>query len=82
MCDSWREHQLVDPRWINMHINQDPLLLSPLPAALEGGFDIFISVLTPQRKPDPTKDGFGVSGRRIVISEQAGIRRNSQPALA
>jgi hypothetical protein len=56
-------------------------LLSPLPAALEGGFDIFISALTPQRKPDPTKDGLGVSGRRIVIPEQAGIRRNSQPAL-
>jgi hypothetical protein len=65
-----------------MHINQDPLLLSPLPAALEFGFDIFISVVTPQRKPDPTKDGLGVSGRTIVMPEQAGIRRNSQLALA
>jgi hypothetical protein len=77
ILDSWREQQLVDPRWFNVHINQDPLLLSPIPAAFEGGFDVFISALTPQRKPDPTKDGLGVSGRRIVISEQAGIRRNS-----
>jgi hypothetical protein len=60
-----------------MHINQDLLLLSPLPTVFEGGFDVFISALTPQRKPDPTKDGLGVSGRRIVIPEQAGIRRNS-----
>jgi hypothetical protein len=82
MCDSWREQQLVDPWWINVHIIQDLLLLSPLPAALEGGFDIFISVLTPQRKHNPTKDGFGVSGRRIVMPEQAGIRKNSQLALA
>jgi hypothetical protein len=60
-----------------MHINQDPLLLSPFPAAFECGFDIFIPALTLQRNADPTKDGLGVSGRRIVILEQAGIQRNS-----
>jgi hypothetical protein len=60
-----------------VHINQDPLLLSPFPAAFEGVFDIFIPALTPQRKADPAKYGLGVSGWRIVIPEQAGIRRNS-----
>jgi hypothetical protein len=60
-----------------VHVNLDPFLLSPLSAAFEGGFDIFIPALTPQRKADPTKDGLGASGQRIVILEQAGIRRNS-----
>jgi hypothetical protein len=60
-----------------VHIYQDLFLLSPLPAAFEGGFDIFIPALTPQRKADPTKNGLGVSGGRIVIPEQAGIWRNS-----
>jgi hypothetical protein len=60
-----------------VHINQDPFLLSPLPAAFEGGFDIFIPALTSQRKVDPTKNGLRVSGWRIVIPEQAGIWRNS-----
>jgi hypothetical protein len=77
ILDSWREHQLVDPRWFNVHIYQDPFLLSPLPAVFEGGFDIFIPALTPQRKADPTKNGLGVSGGRIIISEQADIWRNS-----
>jgi hypothetical protein len=52
-----------------VHIYQDPFLLSPLLAAFEGGFDIFIPALTPQRKADPTKNDLGVSGRRIVIPE-------------
>jgi hypothetical protein len=52
-------------------------MLSPLPAAFEGGFNIFTPALTSQRKVDPTIDGLGVSGRRIVIPEQAGIWRNS-----
>jgi hypothetical protein len=77
ILDSWREQQLVDPRWFNVHIYQDPFLLSPIPAAFEGGFDIFIPALTSQRKVDPTKNGLRVSGGRIVIPEQAGIWRNS-----
>jgi hypothetical protein len=60
-----------------VHINQDPFLLSPLPTSFEGGFDIFIPALTSQRNADPTINGLGVSGQRIVIPEQAGIWRNS-----
>jgi hypothetical protein len=53
-----------------VHVNLDPFLLSPFPAAFEGGFDIFIPALTPQRKVDPTKNGLGVSGWRIVLSPE------------
>jgi hypothetical protein len=64
-----------------MHIYKNPLLLSTLPAALEGGLDIFISAFASQGKIDPVEDCFGVSGRRIVVPEKASIRRDSQPAL-
>jgi hypothetical protein len=42
ILDSWREQKLVDPRGLIMHIHKNPLLLGTLPAALEGGLDVFI----------------------------------------
>jgi hypothetical protein len=65
-----------------MHVHKDPLLLGTLPAALEGSLDVFILVFASQEKADPTKDCLGVSGKRVVVPEKAGIQRDSQPALA
>jgi hypothetical protein len=42
ILDSWREQKLVDPRGLIMHIHKNPFLLGTLPAALEGGLDVFI----------------------------------------
>jgi hypothetical protein len=64
-----------------MHVHKNPPLLGTLPTALEGRLDIFIPALESQGKVDPAKDCLGVSGRRVVIPEKAGIQRNSQPAL-
>jgi hypothetical protein len=64
-----------------MHVHKNPPLLGTLPAALEGRLDIFIPTLESQGKVDPAKDCLGVSGRRVVILEKAGIQRNFQPAL-
>jgi hypothetical protein len=65
-----------------MHIQKNPLLLGTLPAALEGGLDIFIPAVASQEKANPTEDCLDVSGRRIIVPEKANIRRDSQPALA
>jgi hypothetical protein len=64
-----------------MHVHKDPLLLGTLPAALKGSLDVFIPAFASQGKVDPTKDCLCVSGRRVVVPEKAGIRRNSQLAL-
>jgi hypothetical protein len=65
-----------------MPVHKDPLLLGTLPATLEGSLDVFIPTFASLRKVDPTEDYLGVSGRRVVVPEKAGIRRDSQPALA
>jgi hypothetical protein len=65
-----------------MHIYKNPLLLDTFSAALEGGLDVFIPAIASQGKVDPAKDCLVVSGRRIIVPENASIRRNSQPALA
>jgi hypothetical protein len=82
ILDSWREQKLVDPRGLIMHIHKNPFLLGTLPTALEGGIDIFIHTVASQGKIDPAENCFGVSGRRIIVTEKANIRRDSQPALA
>jgi hypothetical protein len=65
-----------------MHVHKNPPLLDILLAALEGSLDVFIPAFTSQGKTDPTEDYLGVSGRRVVVLEKAGIQRDSQPALA
>jgi hypothetical protein len=65
-----------------MHVHNDPLLLGTIPAALEGSLDIFLLTFASQGKADPAEDCLGVSGRRVVVPEKAGIQRDSQPALA
>jgi hypothetical protein len=55
--------------------------LGTLPAAPEGSLDVFIPALASQGKADPVEDGLGVSGRRVIIAEKVGIRRNYQPSL-
>jgi hypothetical protein len=67
ILDGWREQKLVDSWGLIMHAQKDPLLLSTLPAALEGSFDVLIPAFAAQGKADPAKDCFGVSGRRIVV---------------
>jgi hypothetical protein len=64
-----------------MHVHKDPLLLGTLPAALEGSLDVLNPALASQGKADPAEDCLGVSGRRVVVLEKAGIRRDSQLAL-
>jgi hypothetical protein len=64
-----------------MHIHKNPPLLGSLPTALEGSLDAFIHVLASREKTNPAEDGLGVSGRRVIIPEKAGIQRNSQPTL-
>jgi hypothetical protein len=54
-------------------VHQDPPSLGTLPAALEGSLDVFIPAIASQGKADPTKDRLGVSGRRAVEPEKAGI---------
>jgi hypothetical protein len=65
-----------------MHIYKNPLLLGTFPTTLQGGLDVFIPTVASQRKANPAKDCLGVSGRRIIVSEKASIRRDSQLALA
>jgi hypothetical protein len=65
-----------------MHVHKNPLLLGTLPAAIEGSLDVFIHVFASQGKVDPAEDCLVVLGRRVVVSEKAGIRRDSQPTLA
>jgi hypothetical protein len=64
-----------------MYVHKNPPLLGTLPAALEGSLDVFIPALASQGNADPTEDFLGVSGRRVVVPEKAGIQRDSQPAL-
>jgi hypothetical protein len=64
-----------------MHVHKNPPLLDTLPSALEGSLDVFFPALASQGKADPAEDCLGVSSRRVVVPERAGIRRNSQPAL-
>jgi hypothetical protein len=65
-----------------MHVHKNPPLLGTLPATLEGSLDVFIPAFVSQGKADPAEDCLGVSGRRVVVLEKAGIWRDSQPALA
>jgi hypothetical protein len=60
-----------------MHVHKDPPLLGTLPATLEGSLDVLNPALASQGKTDPAEDCLGVSGRRVVVSEKAGIRRDS-----
>jgi hypothetical protein len=64
-----------------MHVYKNPPLLGTLPAALEGSLDVFFPALVSQGKADPTEDCLAVSGKRVVVPEKAGIRRNSEPAF-
>jgi hypothetical protein len=64
-----------------MHIHKNPLLLDTLPAALEGGLDVFIPTVALQGKANPAKNCLGVLDMKIIVSEKASIRRDSQPAL-
>jgi hypothetical protein len=64
-----------------MHVHKNPHLLGTLSAALEGSLDVFIPTLMSQGNADPIEDYLSVSGRRVVVSEKAGIQRDSQPAL-
>jgi hypothetical protein len=66
---------------MDMHVHKDPFLLGTLPATLEGSLDVFIPAFASQEKADPVEDCLGVLGMRVVVSEKAGIRRDSQPAL-
>jgi hypothetical protein len=56
-----------------VHIHKNLPLLGDLPAALKGSLDVFIPALASQGKANPTKDGLGVSGRRVIILEKADI---------
>jgi hypothetical protein len=64
-----------------MHVHKNPPLVGTLPAALEGSLDVFIPALASQGKADPAEDCLGVLGRRVVVPEKAGIRRDSKPTL-
>jgi hypothetical protein len=64
-----------------VHVHKNPPMLGTLPAALEGSIDVFIPTLASQGKVDPAEDYLGVSGRRVIVSEKAGIWKNSQPSL-
>jgi hypothetical protein len=81
ILDRWREHKFVDPRGLVMHVHKDPPLLGTLPAALEGSLDVFIPTLASQGEANPVEDCLDISGRRVVVPENAGIQRDSQPAL-
>jgi hypothetical protein len=65
-----------------MHVHKNPPLLGTLSTALEGSLDVFIHAFASQGKIDLIEDCLGVWGRRVVVSEKAGIWRDSQPALA
>jgi hypothetical protein len=60
-----------------MHVYKNRPLLGTLPVALEGSLDVFIPALASQGKADPAEDYLVASGRRVVVPEKAGIRRNS-----
>jgi hypothetical protein len=51
--------------------------MGTLPVALEGSLDVFILALASQEKADSAEDCLGVSGRRVVVPEKTGIRRDS-----
>jgi hypothetical protein len=71
------EQKLVDPRGLVMHVHKNPLLLGTLPTTLQGSLDVFIHAFASQEKAGPTKDCLDVSGRRVVVPEKTGIRRDS-----
>jgi hypothetical protein len=56
-----------------MHVHKNPPLLKTLPAALESSIDVFIPTLVSQRKADHVEDYLGVSDRRVIVPEKAGI---------
>jgi hypothetical protein len=60
-----------------MHIHKNPLPLDTLPAALEVVLDVFIPAVMSQGKADPAEDFLGVSGRRIIVPENASIWKDS-----
>jgi hypothetical protein len=64
-----------------MHVHKNPPLLGTLLATLEGSIDVFIPALASQGKPNPAEDCLGVSSRRVIVQENAGIQRDSQLAL-
>jgi hypothetical protein len=72
---------LLTHKRLIMHMYKNPLQLGTLPAALEGGLDVSIPAVASQGKADPDEYCLGVSSRRIIVSEKASIRRDSQPAL-
>jgi hypothetical protein len=65
-----------------VHVHKDPPLLGTLPTTFEDSLDVFIHAFVLQGKADSAEDYLCVSGRRIIVSEKTGIRRDYQLALA
>jgi hypothetical protein len=64
-----------------VHVHKNPPLLGTLTTTLGGSLDVSIHAFALQGRADTIEDGFGVSGRRVIIPEKAGIQRDSQSAL-
>jgi hypothetical protein len=59
----------VHPLRLDMHIDKEPPLASTFPTALEGGLDVFCSVVAMKRQSNPGEDNFLVSSRGIEVPE-------------
>jgi hypothetical protein len=66
----------------SMYINMEPLLGGTFPASLELGIQKLILAMAVQRQPNAGEDLLIISGKRIKILEQAGIRSNPEPTIA
>jgi hypothetical protein len=71
--DNRREHKLILPWRLDMHIDQKPLLLRMFLATLEEHQDILILMVMVQRQSDPAIDEFGVLGWGVVVPEQTRV---------
>jgi hypothetical protein len=63
-----------------MHIHKNPLLLGTLPAALEGGLDVFIPMVSSQGKRFRRKLSWCI-GQDNNSTKKAIIQRDSQLAV-
>jgi hypothetical protein len=64
-----------------VHIHKDPPFLGSFPATFEGSRNIFVTTVATQREPDSAIDDFGISHRGVIIPEQIGVQRDSNPTF-
>jgi hypothetical protein len=71
-----REQMSVHPLRVNVHMNQEPPLGRISLGALEGGIDIFLSMVATQRQLDPRVDHLIIAAQTVKLPKQTCIWSN------